>query len=216
MRIGVLGTGVVGQTLASRLVQLGHAVCMGARAAGNEKAAGWVRAAGRGASQGTFADAAAHGEMVFNCTAGMVSLEALRLAGERNLDGKILVDVANPLDFSAGMPPTLSVSNTDSLAEQIQRTFPRAKVVKTLNTMNASIMVNPGLVPGDHDVFVSGNDADAKARVTKLLMEGFGWRSVIDLGDVTSARGCEMLLPMWLRLWGALKTPNINFHIARQ
>ena len=216
MRIGVLGTGVVGQTLASRLVQLGHAVCMGARAAGNEKAAGWVRAAGRGASQGTFADAAAHGEMDFNCTAGMVSLEALRLAGERNLDGKILVDVANPLDFSAGMPPTLSVSNTDSLAEQIQRTFPRAKVVKTLNTMNASIMVNPGLVPGDHDVFVSGNDADAKARVTKLLMEGFGWRSVIDLGDVTSARGCEMLLPMWLRLWGALKTPNINFHIARQ
>jgi predicted dinucleotide-binding enzyme len=144
----------------------------------------------------------------------MASLDALRQAGARNLDGKILIDVANPLDFSKGMPPTLSVCNTDSLGEQIQRAFPGARVVKTLNTMNTNVMVDPGLVPGDSDVFVSGNDAAAKAQVTGILKSWFGWRSIIDLGDITTARGTEMLLPIWLRLWSTFKTPNINFHIA--
>lgn len=215
MKIGVLGTGVVGQTIATKLVSLGHDVKMGARVAGNEKAEKWVKDNGSRASQGTFADAAAFGEIVFNCTSGMASLDALRQAGARNLDGKILIDVANPLDFSKGMPPTLSVCNTDSLGEQIQRAFPTARVVKTLNTMNTSVMVDPRLVPGDSDVFVSGNDAAAKAQVTEMLRTWFGWRSVVDLGDITSARGTEMLLPIWLRLWGTFKTPNINFHIAR-
>lgn len=215
MKIAILGTGVVGQTIGTKLVSLGHDVKMGARTAANEKAEKWVKENGARATHGTFADAAAFGELVFNCTSGMASLDALRQAGEPNLDGKILIDVANPLDFSKGMPPSLSVCNTDSLGEQIQRAFPRARVVKTLNTMNTNVMVDPRLVPGDSDVFVSGNDAAAKAQVTEILKSWFGWRSVIDLGDITSARGTEMLLPIWLRLWGTFKTPNINFHIAR-
>lgn len=215
MKIGILGTGVVGQTIGTKLVSLGHDVKMGARAAANEKAEKWVKDNGARATHGAFADAAAFGEIVFNCTSGMASLDALRQAGARNLDGKILIDVANPLDFSKGMPPSLSVCNTDSLGEQIQREFPGARVVKTLNTMNTNVMVDPRLVPGDSDVFLSGNDAAAKAKVTEILKSWFGWRSVIDLGDITSARGTEMLLPIWLRLWGTFKTPNINFHIAR-
>src|SRR4029079_3821483 len=146
---------------------------------------------------------------------GQVSLEALRAAGARNLTGKTLADVSNPLDFSKGFPPTLTVCNTDSVAEQIQSAFPEAKVVKTLNTMTAAVMVNPGLVPGEHDVFVSGNDAEAKAQVTDLL-RAFGWRNIIDLGDISTARGPEMVLPLWLRLMGAFKSPIMNFHVARQ
>jgi 8-hydroxy-5-deazaflavin:NADPH oxidoreductase len=214
VRIGILGTGVVGQTIGGKLVELGHDVKLGSRTATNEKAAKWVAQHGSRASQGTFADAASFGEVVFNCTSGMVSLEALRSAGAANLAGKVLVDVSNPLDFSRGMPPTLSVCNSDSIAEQIQRAFPETKVVKTLNTMNAGVMVNPSLVPGDHDVFMSGNDADAKSQVSGLL-RSFGWKTILDLGDITSARGAEMVLPIWLRLMGAFKTATFNFHIAR-
>ena len=215
MRIGVLGTGVVGQTIGKKLVALGHDVRMGARTANNEKAEGWAKANGGGASHGTFADAASFGEIVFNCTSGMASLEALRQAGAKNLDGKILVDVANPLDFSKGMPPTLSVCNTDSLGEQIQRELPNVRVVKTLNTINTNVMVDPSLVPGESDVFVSGNDAGAKAKVTEILTKWFGWRSVIDLGDITSARATEMILPLWLRLFATFKTPYTNIHVLR-
>jgi predicted dinucleotide-binding enzyme len=214
MRIGILGTGVVGQTIGSRLVQLGHDVMLGSRSATNEKAAKWVSDTGEGARQGTFADAAAFGEIIFNCTAGQVSLDALSSAGASNLDGKVVIDVSNPLDFSKGFPPTLTVCNTDSVAEQIQSAFPNCRVVKSLNTMTASVMVNPSLVPGEHDVFVSGNDAAAKQQVSDLL-RSFGWRNIIDLGDVTSARGAEMILPLWLRLMGAFKSPVMNFHVAR-
>lgn len=214
MRIGILGTGVVGQTIGTGLVSRGHEVRLGSRTADNPKARDWAAANGERASQGTFADAATFGEMVFNCTSGTASLEALRAAGTGNLAGKILVDVANPLDFAHGMPPTLTISNTDSLAERIQAEFPDSKVVKTLNTMTATVMVDPGLVPGEHDVFVSGNDSNAKAKVRELL-QSFGWRSIIDLGDITSARGAEMVLPIWLRLMGALKSTVFNFHVAR-
>jgi predicted dinucleotide-binding enzyme len=215
MKIGILGTGIVGQTIGSKLVQLGHDVKMGARTANNEKAEKWAKDNGKHAAHGTFADAAVFGEILFNCTSGMASLDALKQAGEKNLDMKVLIDVANPLDFSKGMPPTLGVCNTDSLGEQIQRAYPHLRVVKTLNSMNTNVMVNPKLVPGEHDVFVSGNDAAAKKQVTEMLTDWFGWKSVIDLGDISTARGTEMLLPIWLRLWGALQTPNINFHIAR-
>lgn len=216
MNIGILGTGMVGTTLGSALVKQGNAVMLGSRAPGNEKAAAWVQAAGDGASQGTFADAARFGEVLLNCTAGTASLDALHAAGADNLRGKILIDIANPLDFSRGMPPSLTVCNTDSLGEQIQRTFPDVKVVKTLNTMNCTVMANPARVPGDHHLFLSGNDADAKAEVARLLGDWFGWRPAqcIDLGDITTARGAEMLLPIWVRLWGALQTPDFNFHIA--
>jgi len=215
MRIGILGTGVVGQTIGTKLVTLGHEVKMGSRAAGNAKAAGWVKAAARGASAGTFADAASFGEIMFNCTSGMASLDALRQAGPKNLDGKVLVDVANPLDFSKGMPPTLSVCNTDSLGEQIQRELPMARVVKSLNTVSAMVMVDPAIVPGDHAIYVCGNDTAAKAQVTDLLEKSFGWKTVIDLGDISAARATEMLLALWIRLMGTIKSPKFNFVVSR-
>lgn len=215
MRIGILGTGVVGKTLATKLAKLGNDVRMGSRTAGGEKARGWVKEASGKSSEGTFADAAAHGEMVFNCTSGMASLEALKAAGAKNLEGKTLVDVANPLDFSKGMPPTFSLCNTDSLGEQIQHAFPTAHVVKSLNTVNANVMVDPSLIPGVHDMFVSGNDAKAKAQVINLLKTGFGWKEVIDLGDISGARAQEMHLALWVRLFMKLETPYVNVRIAR-
>jgi predicted dinucleotide-binding enzyme len=215
MRIGVLGTGVVGRTIAQKLAKLGNEVRMGSRQAGGEKAKAWVNEAGSAASEGTFADAAAYGEIVFNCTSGMASLEALKAADAANLQGKTLVDVANPLSFSKGMPPTLSVCNTDSLGEQIQRAFPDTKVVKTLNTVTAAVMVDPSIIPGVHAMFVSGNDAKAKSEVIDILKTGFGWKEVIDLGDITGARAQEMHLALWLRLYTKLQTPNVNVAVAR-
>jgi hypothetical protein len=206
---------MVGSTLASKLVELGHEVRMGSRDAGNERAREWASAAGERASTGTFADAASFGELVFNCTAGAASLEALEQAGDDAVNGKVLVDVANPLDFSRGMPPTLTVCNDDSLGERIQRRFPQARVVKTLNTVNASVMVNPSAVPGEHDLFMSGDDPAAKAHVLELL-EAFGWprERVIDLGGLDGARAQEMYLPLWLRLFTTFGTPNVNVHVA--
>ena len=215
MRIGILGTGTVGKTLGKKLAMLGHEVRMGSRTAGGEKAKAWVKEANGKSSEGTFADAAIHGEMLFNCTSGMASLAALSAAGARNLNGKILVDVSNPLDFSKGMPPTLSVCNIDSLGEQIQRAYPLAKVVKSLNTVTAAVMVEPSLVPGVHAMFVSGNDAQAKGEVTSLLETGFGWKDVMDLGDITGARAQEMYLALWLRLFTKLQTPNVTIHVVR-
>jgi 8-hydroxy-5-deazaflavin:NADPH oxidoreductase len=215
MRIGVLGTGMVGETIATKLVQLGHDARMGARDSANARAAAWTAAQGERASHGTFADAAGFGELLFNCTAGTASLDALALAGAANLGAKVLIDLANPLDFSRGFPPTLAVCNADSLGEQIQRAYPELRVVKTLNTVNALVMVDPSRVPGDHDVFVSGNDGGAKAQVTGILRDWFGWRHVVDLGDITTARGTEMYLPLWLRLYRALGTGDLNVHVAR-
>lgn len=214
MKIGVLGTGMVGNALATKLAARGHAVRMGARDAKNEKAAAWARSAGANASHGTFADAAGHGEILFNCTSGAASLDALAAAGAGNLDGKILVDVANPLDFSRGMPPSLFTGPNDSLGERIQAAHPRARVVKTLNTVNANVMVDPRRVPGVSDVFVCGNEAAAKAEVTRILKEWFGWPVVVDLGDLTAARATEAYLLLWLRLWGAFQTADLNVHVV--
>jgi predicted dinucleotide-binding enzyme len=124
-------------------------------------------------------------------------------------------DVSNPLDFSAGMPPTLSVCNDDSVGESIQRAFPDARVVKSLNTVNADVMVDPGIVPGKHTMFVSGNDEGAKEEV-KLLLESFGWAddAILDLGDIGAARGQEMYLPLWLRLYGASGTAHLNVTVV--
>ena len=226
MRFGILGTGVVGKTIAVRLDGLGHDVIVGTRNPeetlsrtdpdqyGNPPFGAWQEEHPE-VRLGTFAEAAAHGEMVVNATVGAVSLEALEQAGEDNLNGKILIDISNPLDFSKGMSPTLLVSNTDSLGEQIQRRFPEAKVVKTLHTMNAYLMVDPAqLAATDHTVFVSGDDAEAKARVSELL-RSFGWSDIIDLGDITTARGTEMVLPIWVRLFGVLQKPIYNFKIVR-
>jgi len=215
VKLGILGTGMVGNAIGTKLIQLGHEVKMGSRTPSNEKAAEWVKANGPKASQGTFADAAAFGEIVFNCTACTASIEALKQAGERNLQSKILIDISNPLDFSQGMPPTLTICNTDSVGEQIQRAFPNVKVVKTLNTVNCNVMVNPILVPGDHDVFMSGNDAAAKSKVREVLTQWFGWKSVIDLGDISTARGTEMYLPLWVRLYALFQKPNFNIKVVK-
>lgn len=215
MRIGVLGTGTVGQTLATKLVELGHEVTMGSRTAGNEKAVAWAADAGDGASEGSFADAAGFGELVVNATAGAASVEAVRMAGVDKLAGKTLLDVANPLDFSRGMPPSLTVVNTDSLAEQLQRELPDTRVVKALNTVSSIVMVDPGALGEPHTIFVAGDDEGAKGEVVELL-EALGWprESVLDLGDLTAARGMEMYLPLWLRLFGTTGTPQVNVRVV--
>jgi 8-hydroxy-5-deazaflavin:NADPH oxidoreductase len=226
-RIGILGTGVVAQIVAEKLSSLGHAVTIGTRNVAETMAKtgddmygrpGFKIWAGNHAAikVGTFAEAAAFGEVLVNATSGSGSLPALQAAGEANLNGKVLIDIANPLDFSKGFPPSLTVCNTDSLGEEIQRTWPQLRVVKTLNTMNAYVMVNPGLVPGDHSVFLNGNDAAAKAEVKGILGE-IGWKetNIIDMGDITTARGTEMLLPIWVRLYGAFGHGMFNFHIAK-
>jgi hypothetical protein len=200
MRFGVLGTGTVGRTIAAKLEQLGHEVRVGSREAGEDKV--------------PFADAAAFGEVVVNATAGEASVAVLEQAGADNFAGKLLLDVANPLDSSQGVPPTLSFCNDTSLGERIQEAFPDAKVVKSLNTVNADVMVDPGLVPGSHTIFMAGNDEGAKAQVSELL-RSFGWpaEDIMDLGDITAARGAEMYLPLWLRLWGATGTGHLNVKV---
>jgi predicted dinucleotide-binding enzyme len=201
MRIGVLGTGVVGTTIAGKLRELGHDVLIGSRSAGEDAV--------------PFAEAAAHGELVFNCTNGNASLDALDAAGAENLAGKVLIDVANALDFSQGRPPLVGVSTGDSVGEQIQRAFPEAKVVKALNTVNASVMVDPGLVPGEHDLFISGNDEQAKAQVAELL-QSFGWPAerILDLGDITAARAQELYVALWVRLMGVAGGAAFNIHVV--
>lgn len=214
MKIGVFGTGMVGEAIATRLVALGHEVRMGSRTANNDKGAAWVARNGARASQGTFADTAAFGELLFNCTSGHASLDALRAAGADNIGDKVLVDVSNPLDFSKGAP-RLFVGNDDSLAEQIQRAFPRARVVKTLNTLNCELMVDPRrLAGGKHDVFVCGNDSAAREQVAGVLA-AFGWENIVDLGDLTAARATEAWVMLWLRLYGRFGTAEFNLHLAR-
>jgi len=227
MKIAVLGSGSVGRAISGALASRGHEVSVGTRdvdglmartepdAMGRPPFAEW-RAGHASVGVRTFADASRDAELIFSCTAGAASLEALQAAGADNLGGKILIDTANPLDFSRGMPPGLDPAITDSLAEQIQRTFPDTKVVKALNTVTAALMVNPGeLRGGDHTLFVCGDDAEAKAEVTRLMREWFGWSDVFDLGDVTAARGLEAYLMLWIQLWHAASTPMMNVKFVR-
>jgi len=216
-KMAVLGTGIVGDAIGSKLIEIGHSVMMGSRTANNDKALAFVAKHKTKASAGTFADAAAFGDIIFNCTSGGASIEALKMAGESNLNGKIIIDIANPLDFSKGMPATLSLVNTNSLGEEIQRTFTSAKVVKTLNTMWCGLMVNPKLINGgDHNVFVSGNDTNAKDKVKAILIS-FGWfeKNIIDLGDIKTSRGTEMYLPLWLSIYGATNNGVFNIKIVK-
>jgi hypothetical protein len=226
VKIAVLGTGTVGRTLAAALAAAGHEVTVGTRDVattlsrtaadpmGNPPFADWRRQH-QDVGVETLAEAAAGAQLVINALSGAGSLAGLEAAGERNLGGKVLIDVADPLDSSRGMPPSLSVSNTDSLGEQIQRRFPGTRVVKALNTVNAGIMVDPaGLRDGDHTVFVSGDDATAKAQVVALL-ESLGWTDIMDLGDITTARGTEMYLALWVRLFGVLGTPAFSIKVVR-
>jgi len=229
MKIAVIGTGTVGRTFAEKFINLNHEVMIGTRNVAEKLVStekdfygsapfGEWHAQNQEIQLGTFAEAADFGEVVLNATQGINSINALRQAGETNLNGKIIIDVANPLDFSQGMPPSLlpSLSNTNSLGEEIQKTFPDAKVVKTLNTMWCGLMVNPNMIDsGNHTAFVCGNDAKAKAKV-KLLISEFGWKkeNIFDLGEISSARATEAMLPIWLRIYNTTQNGAFNIKIV--
>jgi predicted dinucleotide-binding enzyme len=218
MKIGILGTGMVGNALGTKLVQIGHEVTIGSRSANNKAAQKWAASLGQRAHTATFRDAAAFGEIVISCTGGMHSMEALESVGAESLRGKILIDVSNPLQQNKDGSMVLGFRNTDSLGERIQKAFPLTRVVKALNTVNCDIMVEPSRVPGDHNLFICGNDTLAKKEVTKHLSEWFGWKpeNIIDLGDITAARGTEMMMPLCMRLFqGVIGHPHFNYHIVR-
>jgi predicted dinucleotide-binding enzyme len=223
MNIGIVGSGVVAQTLGTRLIELGHNVVLGTRDPSKldekKNMAGSLRDwLGHVQNKGrvlAFKDAAAHGEILINATHGQMSVEALQMADAGKLGPRVLVDVSNELDFSKGMPPAVLSSQERCLAERIQSAFPNLRVVKSLNTVAAPIMVNPrGLRDGDHTIFVAGNDRDAKAKVSDLL-RSFGWSDILDLGPLSAARGPEMYLALWVRLYGALQNGNINIKVQR-
>lgn len=226
MRIGIIGSGVVAQTLGSKLIGLGHDLVLGTRdpnklddkkmfAATLREWKSQTEAGGQTAKIATFKQAAAHGQLLINATSGLVSLDALKLAAADSVGPKVLLDVANELDFSQGMPPRVLASQERCLAEKLQSAFPNLQVVKSLNTISAPVMVDPqALGGGDHTVFVSGNDAAAKETVVALL-RSFGWTEVLDLGDLSSARGPEMYLAMWVRLYGATQTGQLNVKVVR-
>jgi 8-hydroxy-5-deazaflavin:NADPH oxidoreductase len=218
MNITIFGTGGVGQTLAAKLASLGHAVMIGTRdpQATHQRPefAAW-QAAHPAVSLGTFAQAGAHGALAINALAGHASLAGLAQA-EADLAGKIVIDLSNPLDFSNGMPPSLFVGLTDSLGEQIQRLLPTAKVVKTLNTVNSDVMVNPAQVAnGDHVLYIGGNDPEAKATVMGYLREWFGWQHLLDLGGIETSRATEAAVLLWVQVWGKLGTAHFNFKIVQ-
>ncbi|MFE9421861.1 NADPH-dependent F420 reductase [Kitasatospora sp. NPDC006697] len=212
MRIGVLGTGTVGQTLGSKLLTVGHEVMLGSRNAEGQAAVGWAEAAGPHGRRGSFAEAAEFGELVVLAVPGTVALDALAAAGPGPLAGKVLIDVTNPLVFAPDGQVTLDPVNTDSVGERIQRAHPDARVVKTLNTMAAPVMVTPSRVPGHHAVFVAGEDPVAKREVAQLLLT-FGWPadSITDLGGIASARGLEMLMPFWISMMRHLGHTDFNY-----
>jgi predicted dinucleotide-binding enzyme len=227
MKIGILGTGIVSQTLAAKLSAGGQAVMIGTRdvaatmarsepdAMGNPPFRVW-RDHHPHIAVGSLPVAAGHGDLVINALAGAATIEGLRRAGADHFAGKILLDLSNPLDFSHGFPPSLFVSSTDSLGERVQRELPAARVVKTLHTVNASVMVEPRrLAGGDHTMFVCGNDPSAKGEVTRMLVEWFGWSDVIDLGDITNARATEALLLLWTRTYASIKSPMFSFKVVR-
>ncbi|MDQ1679958.1 MAG: 8-hydroxy-5-deazaflavin:NADPH oxidoreductase [Frankiaceae bacterium] len=216
MRIAVLGTGPVGHALATRLVHLGHDVWMGSRDGAGAKVVAWAAQQGDRAHAATFAEAAHEGELLVNATGGSVSLEMLASIDEADLEGKVLVDVSNPLDFSQGFPPGLSPAIDDSSAEQIQRAHSGARVVKALNTMNCDVMADPLLVRGPHTVFVAGDDIAAKAAVVDLLAS-FGWPrpDILDLGGLIASRGLEAYVLFWVNVRMTLGTNHFNIAVVR-
>jgi len=213
MNVAVLGTGMVGQAIASKLVSLGHPTTMGSRTPDHEGAHAWADAAGPLGSAGTFAEAASGAQLVFLAVAGQHALAVVEAAGAA-LEGKVLIDLTNPLDFSKGFPPRLSVLNDDSLGEQIQRAAPAAKVVKAFNTLANTLMVDPGALPEPTDTFVAGNDGEAKAKAVALI-ESFGHATPIDMGGIEASRGLEAWLLLWTRLYGVFGNADFNIKLVR-
>jgi predicted dinucleotide-binding enzyme len=220
MKIGILGTGTVGQTIGSALIAKGHEVMMGSRSITNEKAIAWVAKNGSKACNGIFEDVARFGEIIFICVNGAITYDALQQAGADNFNDKVVIDVTNPLDFSNGMPPSLlpKYCNTYSLGEEVQKFLPGAKVVKALNTVTATLMVNANLVnDGNHNLFICGNDIDAKNKVKHLLAENFNWKpeNILDFGSIKSARLTEAIVPFWVGVMLLLETPMFNYHVVK-
>ena len=213
MQIGVLGSGITGQTIGTKLIQLGHEVMLGSRDEANPSSVVWAKDAGQHALYGTFMNAAAFGEIIFNCTLGSASLEALEQAGAENLKEKILIDTSNPLDRATDMW-TLTVCNTDSLGEQIQHAYPDTRVIKTLNTVNANVMVDPAKLLEQTHVFVSGDDIEAKATVVRILRDWFGWKQIIDLGGIETSRSVEMYVLLWHSLRNAISSQRFNIKVV--
>lgn len=214
MQIGVLGSGITGQTIASKLIELGHEVMLGSRDEANPPAVAWAKdQGGQHALYGTFMNAAAFGEIIFNCTLGSASLAALEQAGAENMKDKVLIDTSNPLDRTTDQW-SLTVCNNDSLGEQIQRTYPETRVIKTLNTVNANVMVDPAKLLERTHVFVSGNDIEAKAMVVRILRDWFGWREIIDLGGIETSRSVEMYVLLWHSLRNAISSQRFNIKVV--
>lgn len=210
MKIGIIGSGDVGKTLAIALASHQQSVMLSSRAP--ETLSSFI-AEHKDILVGNPFETASFGELIINATPGLKSLDAL-LPLKHALYDKILLDLSNPLEFPE---KTLSVANTDSLGEQIQRLLPETKVIKTLNTVNAKIMVDPSLLGTlDHVMFISGNNFLAKQIVTDILKDLFKWKEVIDLGDITAARSQEMLLPLWLRLYEKMGHASFNFNIVKK
>ena len=211
MKIGVLGTGEVGRTLATGFFSAGHEVMMAGRT--EEKARAWANEH-NGAQAGTYTEAAGFGELVVLSVNGAVAVDVLMLvSGE--VGGKVVIDTTNPLSFPEDKPMELLVANTDSIAEQLQQAVSAARVVKALNMMNSRVMVNPERLAGDHVACIAGNDREAREVVRSLLETAFGWKTILDLGDITAARGMESWMHLWLKLWGALGTAQFNIGIVR-
>ena len=212
--IAVLGTGMVGLAHAARLAELGHHVTLGSRAAVSgqppEGDLGRWCAEHDGVVIADPATAAGNAELVVNALNGQVAVQALAALSER-LAGKVVLDISNPLDFSTGQLE-LFVCNTDSLGEQIQRVLPYTRVVKALCTVTADVQVDAAVIGGESDMFIAGDDADAKAAVAELI-RGYGWERIIDLGDITAARALEMMLPLWVRLYQALGSGLFNYRL---
>ncbi len=210
-RIGVLGTGDVGQVLGAGLAARGHEVKLGSRDAKNPKAVAWAEKNGALASAGTFADAAKFGEVVILALSWSGVMNALELAGHDNFAGKVVIDAVNPLDFSKGAPPTLAVGTTDSAGEQIQRALPKAHVVKAFNIVGNAHMVDPSFPGGKPDMFICGDDEGAKKQVTALCTE-LGWPGAIDIGGIVGARYLEPMAMVWISYM--FKTGGANHALA--
>jgi hypothetical protein len=214
MKIGVLGSGDVGQVLGAGFIKYGHEVKMGTRDPMQEKVKNWVAKNGTKASAGSFAGAAQFGELLVLATHGVATENAIKLAGVKNFSGKVVIETTNPLDFSKGVPPTLSVGFTDSLGEQIQRLIPEAKVVKAFSIVGNAHMVNPQFPGGPPDMFICGNDASAKVKVTEIL-KVFGW-PVIDLGGIEMSRYLEPLAMVWIMYGFNTNTWNHAFKLLKK
>ncbi len=214
MKVGVLGTGEVGQALGRGFLALKNEVKMGSRSAGHEGMRTWVKENGPKASGGTFADATKFGEIVVLATLGVANEKAIRLAGPENFKGKIVIDVTNPLDFSRGFPPKLAMGPSDSAGEQVQKLLPGAQVVKAFNTVGNALFFRPNLPGGPPDMIIAGNSEEAKKKVGSILKE-FGW-GVVDIGGIEGSRYLEGMCMVWVLSGIRMNTFSHAFKILRK